>query len=145
MVKTKMKTQKRWTIEDQEKAKKLFTGKNYIQIGKILSFSTETIRYQLNENYKKDKIKRTKRYYNNLSLEEKIRSRRNYQPHLSKYIKDRYNSDEEFRRRIINSVKKSQSKNRVYREKNNLCMLCGNKRDSKFRNCESCRKKKNKK
>ena len=134
---------KKWTIENQEEAKKLFTGKNYTEIGRILSFSAETVKYHLIENYKKDKIKRTIRYYNNLSLEEKIKNRRKYQPYLSKYMKNRYNSDKEFRRRMLNSIKKNQSKNKLYRENNNLCMVCGSKRDSKFRNCESCRRKRN--
>ena len=138
-----MKTYKRWTIEDQEKAKKLFTGKNYTEVGKILSFSAETIKYHLIEYYRKDKIERIKRYYKNLSSEEKRKIKKKFQPYLSKYIKDRYNRDEEFRKRIIDSVKKNQSKNRLHREKNNLCMQCGSKRDSKFRNCESCRRKKN--
>jgi len=74
-----------------------------------------------------------------LTKEQKKRKKQDY---VSEYIKERYYNDEEFRRRIIEIVRKSQKRNKELWEKQGWCNMCGRKRKNKrWKACEICRKR----
>jgi len=74
------------------------TGESIRSIAKLFQVSHSTISYHLD---KESKRKDRRKWWNNLSRERKKEIYNKRKPYLAKYMKKRYNEDEEFREKKI--------------------------------------------
>lgn len=81
------------------------------QIKTITGLPYSTIVYHTNPKCREGTIRRQKSWYNKLSPEKKKEHhKKNYDNYGKNYMKRRYHEDEEFRKRMIQSVIKSKKK-----------------------------------
>ena len=72
--------------------------------------------------------------------EEQREKTKKYHPYISKYIKKRYNNDEEFRKKFVDMVWRNFKERREIWKSKGLCNKCGRKKiNKKLVNCERCR------
>lgn len=117
-------------------------GLFYWEIGQVFGISSNTAIYHLSPREKMMTIKRANKLNNKMTKKQKREKSRKKAPYRKQYMKERYNNDEEFRKRFIGSMSRSQKRIRDQRRKQGLCTKCGGKRkDKKFKQCENCRVK----
>ena len=131
------------TPEDVEKMKELREqGLTYQKIADKFNVRLSTTQYHLIPKERERRLKSAKKYNKKLTkkqIKEKIRK---HQPYTSQYIVERYQNDEEFRRRFLDNILRSRKRITKQRQKEGLCTSCGGKREyDKYRLCENCRKK----
>ena len=131
------------TPEDVEKMKELREqGLSYKEIGKKFNVSWYTPLYHLCPKERERKLKSEKKYNKKLTKKQIKEKTKKAQSYLNQYIKERYNNDEEFRRRFLNYVLRSRKRITKQRRKEGLCPECGKERkDKKYKLCENCRRK----
>lgn len=131
------------TPEVLEKIKKLREkGLSYKDIGKAVGISYNSAIYHLSEKENKRKNKATKKWNDAHPEVIKEKNSKRY-PYTKKYLKERYNNDEEFRKNYIGMVTKSHKKLSKEWKKQGLCRRCGREReDKRFVQCEHCRETK---
>lgn len=85
-------------------------GYSYSKIGKMYNLNPRTVKYWIDEEYRKKCIEKAKAHKQKqiLSVEQKERQKE----YIRKYISERYNSDPEFRERFLKHTRKWQNKNR---------------------------------
>ena len=130
------------TPEDIIKMKKLREeGFTYKVIGKIFDVGGSIVNYHINpkENARQ---KAYAKAYSKKHPEKIYQNKKGRTIYIRKYIKDRYNNDEEFRLRFLEHVKRSQKKIRRKNKAAGLCAQCGSKREGKFLTCGRCREQK---
>ena len=115
---------------------------SYEEIGSVCGISRTIVNYHLNEHYRLNQKKNSRKWQHKNMTKKKVKKRnKKYQPYNNKYIRDRYKTDPEFKRKFIKIVRKSQNKNKKMWEKRGLCNVCGSNRiDKKWVRCEKCRK-----
>lgn len=117
-------------------------GMSYQEIGQVCGVSKDIVRYHLIKKVRLSHKIIARRWQEKNMNKIKIRKRnKKYQEYNNQYIKDRYHSDPEFRKKFIQIVKKSQKKSKRIRTKKGLCLKCGKKKDKRFVKCGKCRKK----
>ena len=131
------------TPEILEKMKELREeGMIYKEIGKRFDTDASTVLYHLSTREKMMSIKRSNKSANKMTKKQKQEKSKQAYPYIKEYNKERYNNDEEFRKRFVGYVCKSQKKIRDKRRENGLCTGCSRKREEKrFIECEICRRK----
>ena len=72
-------------------------GKKYNEISKIVGYSIGTIQYWLNEDYKKDKIRKQVERFRNMPLEKRKEVYKKRLPYIRSYLKKKYKEDENYR------------------------------------------------
>ena len=78
--------------------RKLFSeGKKIIELSRQFKVSTTTVRYYVNEDYKKYVLKQNVKWFKKLPLERRRFYYKKRLAYQTKYQHDRYNSDEVFR------------------------------------------------
>jgi len=102
------------TPELAEQMRKLKAeGKSYAEIAKMFNVRPSTVQYHVNAKYKQSAIMRARKSYKmrkkKQPTEEELARRREY---WRMYRYNRYHSDEEFRRRVIELAKRYQQKKR---------------------------------
>lgn len=127
--------------EDIKEMKRLKeTGLSYKLIGRLFNVSMNTAIYHLKSDEKDKKRQYRNKVYQSLTKEEKRERAIKNQGYLSEYIKDRYNKDDEFRKKFIKIVTESFNKRREVWIEKDLCRSCGRERINKrWLNCEKCR------
>ena len=126
------------TIEKIEKLKA--SGMTHKEIAEKLKLGTSTVGYWLNPEIRKKGIERAKKDYAKLSKKEKREKEKARYEYKKKYFLERYNQDEEFRKRMIKYIQTSFKKRSGEFRKKGLCSICGRKRkDKKYKQCEKCR------
>jgi len=85
-------------------------GMSYSKIAKVVNLATSTVQYHLDSRYKEITNIRARESVRNKNLteEQKLRKRM----YMRNYIRERYHSDPEFRKRMIESAKKYQNENK---------------------------------
>ena len=112
----------------------------YKDIAKRFNVSIGTIRYHLIPKVKEYKIKQIKEYTANLTNKQKKEKKKKQKPYIKKYMNERYNNDEEFRKSFIKMVQKNFNKRREEWEEQNKCSMCGREKINKtWLTCERCR------
>ncbi len=112
----------------------------YREIAEIFNVTKNTIIYHLSPREKEFRIKSANKSTNKMTKKQKEEKIRKAAPRMKKYIIERYQNDEEFRRRFLDNVLRSQKRIRNQRKKQGLCPECGKKRQNKdFIFCEKCR------
>ncbi len=143
-----MKKQKRYryrktTPEILEKMKKAReSGLFYVDVAKKFNISASSAQYWLSPQEKEKSKKRSMKSNSKLTRKQrKDKNNKNYE-YTKKYLTERYNNDEEFKKRMISYVQKSfKRKSKEWRKKG-LCVICGRKRENKrWKQCEKCREK----
>lgn len=115
-------------------------GFTYRDIAEIFNVRMGVARYHLIPKEKEYKINQVKKYHANLTNKQKKEKTKKQQPYMKKYMNDRYNNDEEFRKSFIEMVQKNFKKRREKWILKGLCNSCGRKRiNKKFVLCEKCR------
>jgi len=94
-------------LEDIKKLRE--EGENYTEIGRIFDLDPHSVRYWLDDEYRKKCIQKAKERTKKPLSEEQKEKRRTY---IREYIKNRYNTDPEFRERFLGHSKKWQKKKR---------------------------------
>ena len=98
--------------------------------------SESTVNYHTNKRYNRE----VKAYGKRKEKDKKNKLKE--KEYIKKYIRERYNNDEGFRKRHLALVKRSMKEKREERKRKGLCSHCGFKlKDKKFFECEKCRKK----
>ncbi len=96
------------TEKEKEKIREMRKeGKTLVEIGEKLKISPSTVAYHSSEEQRQVAIKRSTRNRKPLNKEQK----ENKKKYTRKYHARRYKNDEEFRNRIIASVRRNQKKN----------------------------------
>lgn len=139
---------KRWHYRkvspaDLEIMKKLKeAGFTYKEICEKFKICINTLIYHLDPQTKKQSIKRSLKFWNNLSQKEKIKRSRKHQKYKSNYLIERYQNDKEFHDRFLNNVRNSQHRIRKERINKSLCVDCGKRlSDKRYKSCYNCRLK----
>ena len=132
------------TPEILEKIKELRAkGMTHKKIAEKLKLSESIVGYWLNPGTRKKTIKRAKKSYTKLTLEQRREKEKKRYKYKKKYFTERYNNDEEFRKRMIGYIQSSFNKRRKEWKKQELCILCGRiRKDKNYKLCEGCRNKK---
>ena len=132
------------TPEMVEKMEKLRAGgMTYKDIGKEFGLSYSVTYYNLSERERLRKKKEATEFNSRMTRKQRKERTKKYQPYTSQYIKERYNNDEEFRLRFLESVKRSQKKILRERKEKGLCTRCGGvRKDKKRAYCGKCRERK---
>lgn len=91
-------------------------GKKNNEIAKEYKISPQAVCYHLNEEYSEKKRKEQREKYQKLSKEERKEIYEKKKDYLKKYMKNRYNTDQNFRIRQIMAVQKNKKKKRKERE-----------------------------
>jgi hypothetical protein len=106
---------------------------SYKEIGEKFGVSEVTVEYHVNKEFRE-------------RFKERIRKKckRNSKEYNSKYQKDRYNNDPEFRKKSIETTTKCNKKLKEKRKKLGVCLGCGSKKDKNHQLCKKCRTKRNK-
>jgi predicted transcriptional regulator len=106
-------------------------GLSYREIGEELGYSTSAVHQQLNDETRRKKQERMRNYDAPTTKEYK----RNWH---REYMKERYNNDSEFRRRMLKSMSIYEKKLRKKRRESGLCTTCGGPTEN-FIRCAECR------
>lgn len=115
---------------------------SYTEIGKELGVADSSIRYHLDRKYGERVRKMSRDKVRNLTKEQLRQRNKKLYKKQRRYMKERYNNDEKFKKYFINLVVKSFNKRRKNWIKNGLCSHCGKERNNqRWKTCESCRKK----
>ena len=101
--------------------KKLKTkGVSSIDLSKRFNTSLSTIYYWTTEGYAERHRKKSREKYNNLTKVQKKEIHKKKLPYLKKYMKNKYNTDPEFRKkhieRVMDSRKKRKEKSQIKKE-----------------------------
>ena len=133
---------KKITPDNVKEIKKLKEqGWFYKDIAKKFNVSVNTIKYHLIPEVKEYDISRAIERNNNLTDKQKKEKTKKQQPYMKEYMNKRYKNDEEFKKSFIKMVQKNFNKRQKIWKSKGLCHLCGRERiDTKFVNCERCRK-----
>lgn len=116
---------------------------SYKEIAVGFKVATSTIQYHLVPKQRENSIKRGKKAYAKLTKEQKLKKSRKQAKYRSQYYPERYNHDEEFRKRHIKNIGNSFKRRKKEWIKKGLCSNCGRERKNKMRaQCEKCRKRK---
>lgn len=117
-------------------------GMNLEEIGNVCGVSRTIVNYHLNKDYRANQRKNSRKWQKKNMTKKKLQKRnKKYQPYNNNYIKERYHTDPNFRKKFIQTVRNSQDKNRKVWTENGLCSRCGGKKKNKKRlRCEKCRK-----
>lgn len=83
-------------------------GLTYCAIAKIFGVSNTTVRYHTSDSEKKRRQDYSREF--NLIRYKEGKQKPSSKEYRQQYMKDRYNNDEEFRKRMIGYVRKSQIK-----------------------------------
>lgn len=126
-----------------KKMKKLReNGITYKEISEKVGLSESVVQYWLSPRQKENGIKRGKKFYAKLTPKQKKEKSKKGYLYRKKYYKERYNNDEEFRRRHIQNIINSFNKRKERWIIDGLCSKCGRIRiDKKWKTCERCRGK----
>lgn len=112
------------------------------EIAKAFGVCTQTAYYHVSPKEKIMNKKRAYKSFKKMTKEQKLEKSRKAYPYRKQYIIERYQNDEEFRKRFIGNVCRSHKKIRDQRRKKGLCTECGKERkDKSFKICEICREK----
>jgi predicted transcriptional regulator len=115
-------------------------GLTYKKIASNVNISESCVQYWLNPQQKDKTAKRSKKVYKKLTQKQKKEKNKKRQPYTSQYLKERYNNDEEFRKRFIKTVGDSHKRMRKKWISEGNCSRCGGKReDKRWKTCERCR------
>ncbi len=118
------------------------SGLTYQAIAEKFNIGSSTAQYWLSPQEKENSIKRSKKSYAKLTPEQRKETYKKHYKYQKEYYVERYNSDEEFRKRHIKSITNSFAKRREVWREQNLCSQCGrDKIEKKWKTCEKCRKK----
>lgn len=117
------------------------SGMTHKKIAEKLKIGSSLIGYWLNPETRKKTIERAKKDYVKLSKKQKREKEKGRSEYKSKYYLERYNNDEEFRRRMIKYILSSFKKRCEEWRKKGLCSKCGKRKDKKYKQCEKCREK----
>ena len=117
-------------------------GLTYKAIAEKFNISATSAQYWLSPKEKENSIKRSMKYYKKLTQEQRREKEKKRYEYKKKYFLERYQEDEEFRKRMIRYVQNSFKKRQKEWKKEGLCNICGRERkDKKWKRCERCRKK----
>ena len=117
-------------------------GFTYAQIGEMMESHDSSIQYCLKEDYRKRNQDRAKQTSRGLTKEQTKKKNLKFKVYRKEYFHNRYHSDPEFRKQLINLNKKGYKKRKELRIKKGLCRVCGGIReDKKWKLCAKCRKK----
>lgn len=75
--------------------------KTYKEIAKIMGLNVSTVRYWLDDSYKDSKIKKSQKWYQNLSEEKKKEYNESQKEYRRDYYSKRYKTDSKFREYMI--------------------------------------------
>lgn len=92
-------------------------GKTQAEVSRILNLSKSLVNYYSSEETRKKIIQRAKKYFKKLPKEKKRERARNHRDYLRNYFNNRYNTDEEFRKKHIERVIEYQKKKYERRNK----------------------------
>lgn len=113
------------------------------EIARGFKIATSCVQYHLVPKQRENSIKRAMKSYKGLSKEKKLKKSRKQAKYRSQYYPERYNNDEEFRRRHIQNIGNSHKRLKKGWIKKGLCSNCGKERGNKmWAQCEKCRGKK---
>lgn len=118
-------------------------GEGLESIGKKFKVSSTSILYHTNKKFREKVKKYAREEMKNLSKEEM--KERNKKYYNKDYFRNRYQTNEEARKKMIEENTKHTRRRYLERLEKGLCPVCGAKRDSKFKMCEECRRKVNEK
>lgn len=94
----------------QEQISEIITLKNKdmreIEIAKQFKVSQKTINYHLNPETRRKNLEYFKRWYNNLTSEQKKKRIEKFREYQKNYHRNRYQTDEVFRKKQIERCKK---------------------------------------
>jgi predicted transcriptional regulator len=134
---------------DVEEMKRLREeGLTYQEIADEVGFSASTVMYWVDPKHRRKR----KEYMDGYAKEHYWKNRDYYLEYNKKYIKERYNNDEEFRERFLNHVKNWQKRNpnhhikQYYKwKREGRCVDCGAElpEEYKYVSCVKCREAKN--
>jgi Spy/CpxP family protein refolding chaperone len=82
-------------------------GKTYVEISKIMNINPSIVNYHLNPDQRNKQIERQRNYYNSLTKEQKHKLYLNKKEYMSNWFKNKYHSDEEFRKKHIERAKRN--------------------------------------
>ncbi len=117
-------------------------GLTYKAIAEKFNINSSSVAYWLSPKEKENAIKRANKYYSKLTKEQIKEKEKNRSEYKSKYSLDRYQNDEEFRKRMIKYVQNSFKRRRKNWILEGNCSFCGREReDKKWKMCEKCRKR----
>jgi hypothetical protein len=85
-------------------------GKTLVAISKELNIPKCTIYYHTSESYRKKKLAKSNAWFQSLPIEKRRIIYKKRVPYQRQYHRNRYQSDEVFRKKTIALVRKSQSK-----------------------------------
>jgi len=120
--------------EDVEKMKKFRAeGLSYRKISEEFNISMSVVQYHLIPKYREQSLARSKK-------RNKLKPQKPNPEYIKKYMKERYNNDEEFRKRFIGLVTSSYKRRRESWIEKGLCSGCGREREDKnLKTCDKCR------
>ena len=117
-------------------------GTTYKEISETFGIAFSVVQYHFDPKYREQKIKDSLKFYSKLSKEKKKEKIKKAYPKVKAYIFERYNNDEEFRKRYIGYVRNSFIKRKKIWIEKGLCSGCGRFRIEKmWKRCEKCREK----
>ena len=117
-------------------------GLTYQAIAEKFNINSSTAQYWLSPQEKEKSIRRSMKSYAKLTKEQIKEKNKEHYEYKKKYNTERYNKDEEFRKRMIKYVQNSFKRRQKGWLIAGLCSGCGREReDEKWKNCERCRKR----
>lgn len=133
---------KKVSPKDEIEMKDLYRGGlSSIKIAEMFGLSKEAVLYHVNPKYRMKSLNRSKAWQKRHRTKRSMRkANKKHQAYRSAYIKDRYANDPEFKKRLIEMIKKYQSKKKKEWLKKGLCPKCGRKRLDDYKYCRRCRK-----
>jgi len=112
----------------------------YKEIAEGFKVATSSVQYHLMPKQREKSIKRAMKSYTKLTKEQKQEKTKKQAKYRSQYYMERYNNDEEFRKRHIGNITNSFKKRCEVWKEQNRCSKCGREReDKKWAQCERCR------
>lgn len=85
-------------------------GKTYSEIGEAFGFSKTKVVYWLNEDSRNRHIQYQRERQKNMTKEQRKAEYKRKYPYIKQYLKNRYHNDEKFRKKVIESSKRSNKK-----------------------------------
>ncbi len=150
-----MKKQKRYRyrkttpeiLEKMKEEKK--KGLTYKQVSTKFGIHKSCVQYWLDPKIKTKTIKKAQQTYNQYTPKQKKEKTIRQAEYQKKYMHERYNNDEEFKKRVLEHDKKSFKKRSKEWRKQGLCTRCGREKINKqyklnkqqYKLCGMCREK----
>ena len=107
------------------------SGLTQKKIAKKFNISTSTVQYWTVPKTREYALKKIREYSAKLTPKQRKEKTKKRYEYLKKYIVERYNNDEDFRRKYIKNVKGSFERRQKKRISEGNCNKCGRKREDK--------------